>query len=160
MIPNALAKSGPEASYWAHLKSIHHTLQRLLTNGSLSKLDKLDEDRLRALISFFESAVPAQKKDQSHLVSSFAVGLRPGADYSSAMDWRKRIGTVRSFDEFRKSSKRSFEESVKRLTDAASKFLRASQENLIPLKIPRQEFEILKDIVHELLSEAEVTLHY
>jgi hypothetical protein len=159
MIPNALTKTGPEASYWVHLKSIDHTLQRILSTPNLPKLEELDVDRLEALVSFLKEAVSAEQETSVRLVPSLAERPKAGVDYRSAMDWKKRIESVKSFYEYWKSSKKSFEESVERLILACNSFVSASQKNLIPAPIPHREIAILKDIIGELLSEVEVTLH-
>ena len=58
MIPNAISNTGPYANFWSHLKSIDHTLERIIALSQTESITELDKDRLEAYRIINNKAIP------------------------------------------------------------------------------------------------------
>ena len=156
MIPNAVVSAGPYASLWSHLKSIDHALERALNAQTAGELAELDRDRLRALVDFLQSGLSPRAPDSQFSTSLCDYSIA-SPNYGSAIDLRKRLGTLAAFEDWQKTSKKGFDAKLKRLTGALEDFLERPS-GLLPKSVPREELTVLHAILRSLLLEAETAL--
>ena len=158
MIPNAVASTGPYAGLWSHLKSIDHALERTLAIADPRKLTELDRDRLQTLVEFLQGSLlpnPISPSDTGDLLLHCQT---TGPDYSGAIDLRQEIYDVPAFDEWSKSSKKSFEINVQRLIKAVEDVLNeGTPDQLFQQKeIPKKELGVLRAVLQSLLAKTEM----
>lgn len=157
MIPNAMAKSGPYADLWGHLKSIDHALERTLSGANREKVSELDIDRLRALVELLKGAQVGDSVDQPFAPDQLLFSEFNQSDYGSAIDLKYKFSTVSEFNDFQRSSKKGFNAKLEKLLDDTEEYL-TSTSGLVPGEAPTKVFEVLRAIVRSLLSEVEVAL--
>ncbi len=155
MIPNAVASIGPFAELWSHLKSIDHALERSLDSKNAESLTELDKERLHALVELLQMGVAPASPEPVNLLTC-ATPLDP--DYGSSINLRERISTLPAFESWKKSSRLGFEPKVQKLIDAIQGFVVKPPGSLFPKDAPRQELEVLRAIVQDLLFDAEAAL--
>ncbi|HUN53576.1 MAG TPA: hypothetical protein VMU29_00305 [Smithella sp.] len=159
MIPNAMTSTGPYAGLWSHLKSIDHTIERIVLVDSSQKLSELDKDRLMALQKFLKGGIEIDltSKNPFEALLSYKISAEP--EYSSAIDLRSRINDIPEFNNFLKKAKKGYDEKIKRLIDFIDNYLKDAKEpELFQKKDEKEEFVVLRSIIHSLLSDAEFAM--
>ena len=157
MITNMLAKTGPYAGLWAHLKSIDHALSRVLDKGRGGVLTELDKDRLQALSDLLNSAlVSADEPTNLKNKFNFPTGT-DRSEYGLALNLRNAIESNEIFRQWQEKARKPFKQDVERLIRAVDKCRTTSAQTLVA-DVPRLECETLRAIIETLLCDAEVTL--
>ncbi len=160
MIPNAMTSTGPYAGLWSHLKSIDHTIERITQIDSPDKLSELDKDRLIALEIFLRGGLENDKSPDEKFESLFSHAVLSEPEYTSAIDLRARINTIPAFSNWQKSSKKSYKHKIERLISVIDHYLSESSVLLFPRGGVKEEFEVLRSIIHSLLSDAEIAMQH
>ena len=158
MILSALTDRGPYATLWGHLKSIDNALSRALDENDQDRLTDLDRDRIEKLVAFLEDTVLTESTGTDTTPENLFSIKAGRSEYGSAIDLRHRLSSIREFQEWHKLSKKGLDASVRRLTKAATDYLKSSDDALFPRNAPRQEFSIMKSIIESLLVDAETAL--
>ena len=153
MVTNMLARTGPYANLWAHLKSIHYALVRVLDQKNANIPTELDKDRLLALTALLRDALAyTTNSNPNDPIDSFCT-----EDYGAALNLRQAIESNEIFKQWQLKSKKTFNYDVERLIRSVVKYIEESEGDLV-VDVPVKEFEILRSIVEELLCDAEVAL--
>ncbi|MCP4704839.1 MAG: hypothetical protein GY865_09540 [candidate division Zixibacteria bacterium] len=158
MIPSALTNRGPYATIWGHIKSIDNALGRALDEKGQDTLTDLDRNRIEELIVFLKDAILTESTGTDVKPESLFSMDAGRSEFSSAIDLRQKLNTIKIFQEWHKPSKRALDASIERLTNAAAGYLKSSEGVLFPKNVPRKEFSIMKSIITALLIDAETDL--
>ncbi len=158
MIPNAMTSTGPYAGLWSHLKSIDHAIERITFVDSPQELSELDKDRLIALQKFLKGGIEIDVNSRNPFESLLNNKTSSEPEYSSAIDLRTRISDIPEFNNWQKKAKKGYEDKIKRLTDFIESYLVKSEILLFQKDEKKEEFIILRSILHSLLSDAEIAM--
>lgn len=154
-----MTSKGPYAGLWSHLKSIDHTLERIIKIDNPLTLTELDKDRLIALERFLKSGLEATDKPEKKHENFHNCLISSEPEYAFAIDLRNRINTISDFAGWQKSSKKGFDYKLHRLLSAIDKYL-GETSTLFSKDEYKEEFKILHSIVHSLLLDAEIAMQY
>jgi len=158
MIPQAIASVGVYADLWSHLKSMSHALERVQGARTIKDIAELDKARLVALGDFVKKEL--EPKDFADMLSSGAFFSRKsmGLSYSMDTDLRTILQDLPSFRQWLKSQKISVKDKSAKLNEALEEYLKNVNESLFPENPPKEEFEILHDLLSKLLLQTESAL--
>jgi len=158
MIPQAIASVGVYADLWSHLKSMAHAIERAQGAKTINDIAVLDKARLVALGDFVKREL--EPKDFADMLSSGAFFSCKAEDLSYSLDTDLRImlQELPSFKQWLKSQKSSVKDKSARLIEALEHYVKNVNQSLFPDKPPKEEFEILHDLLSKLLLQTESAL--
>jgi hypothetical protein len=160
MIPNAMTASGPYEELWSFLKSVDHAVQRALTCEGTLVLSQLDKERLLSFATFLERGL-SQDARRSVPPTDLLPFLRSDEpSYSSSMDVRRQVASIPRFESWQKARHVGIDKKIQQLIHSTRQFVSSSHKELFAKDAPREEFEIVRDIVRTWLAQTETALSY
>jgi hypothetical protein len=153
---NWLASRSPYVDLWSDVKSMHHTLERVLASDQTPhSLAPLDSDRLRALAGLLRDTLTEADPGDTPYADAIAAPESPGSGYALGFDLRERLRDLPEIAAYRKKSKMGFEAKVRHLLGAVEKAVDAPRGHLFEETLPRAEFEVLSAVLAEILGHAQ-----
>ena len=157
MIPNALASTGAYADLWSHLKSMDHALERCLDPQVVS-IEPLDKERISALVSFLREnfiRIPREIFTTSDKSFSPYFTLIFALDF----DLKQRLQDLPALKDWHRGSKMGTEKKIEKLINTIEDFKSNIPKEMFKKNVPQEEFNILRKILHALLSDMQSALY-
>lgn len=149
MIHSVVSNTGPYAHLWSNLKSFEYSLERAESKNR-NQITKLDEERLEALIEFFEDVVSTQSTISVTNLSSWSSQHK----YTWAIDFRSIIKTA-LFDPNKPTENKFSDKKVRQLVKPIKEFLQEKNGELFSLE-PQP---LLKKTLKNLLTNTELSMY-
>jgi hypothetical protein len=157
MLANALAATNPYADLWSHLKSMHHAVTRAIELPSRQLVD-LDRERLADLADFLRGSFTPVEVEEESLSESLLRSTADEASYTPVADIRDTVKSIRTFQEWRESSRIGFERKLQLLVNALDSFRVDMDTDLFAARVPGEEFRVVRDILEHLLRDTQSAL--
>jgi hypothetical protein len=139
------------------LKSMHHAVSRAIDLPS-RELVELDRERIADLADFFRGSFAPVEIEEDGLSESLLRSSTDEISYTPLADIRETVKNVRSFQEWRESSKLGLERKIQTLVASLETFRREMDTDLFAARVPAEEFRIIKEILEHLLRDTQSAL--
>lgn len=152
MIPQIIASTGAYVNSWRHLKSMQHALYRATTVDP-GELSPLDREGLEDVVEFLQVALAEETAGQAAPAAFLNIALQSELDYALPIELRQRAKETKAFEKWLNGC--GFDKKIQRLIKTVRSYCESWKTELIPGKVPKDEFLMVHDIISTLLTRAE-----
>jgi hypothetical protein len=159
MMQNALTSTGAYADWWSHLESMKHALTRVLDTSNINPLNELDRELLQRLVMLLKELPRLAEADEVETQDLLAQMNQAPLSFVADLRLEECLHESLAFKGWLSTRKLGFDKKLEKLLEASESFLSSASEKLFTNKAPRDEFQILSEVIDRMLARNQFLLH-